>query len=226
VGSVTRYAPEPDIVDLITGTAQHPIFARAFDRISPLMEREVASFRDELLAGLSGRVVEIGAGNGANFAHYPPTVDDVIAIEPEPFLRAKATERAAGASVPVRLYDAVAEELPLEEASVDAAVTSTVLCTVPDLGSATRELRRVLKPGGELRFLEHVRATNPRKARVQRSLDRPRLWPRLGGGCHCGRDTVAAIETAGLWIEQIRSFDLGPAWLHTNPHVLGIARAP
>ena len=101
---MTRCAPEPDIVDLITGTAQHPIFARAFDRISPLMEREVASFRDELLAGLSGRVVEIGVGNGANFAHYPPTVHDVIAVEPEPFLRAKATERAAGASVPCGAY--------------------------------------------------------------------------------------------------------------------------
>jgi SAM-dependent methyltransferase len=210
----------------MSGQVGHPIFARAFDRISPLMEREVGPFRDELLAGLSGRVVEVGAGNGANFAHYPPTVHEVIAVEPEPYLRARAAERAVGASVPVRLYDGVADDLPLEEKSVDAAVTSLVLCTVPELGRATLELRRVLKPGGQLRFLEHVRAANPRKARLQRSLDRPRLWPRLAGGCHCGRDTVAALETAGLRIEQIRSFDLGPVWLHTNPHVLGLARAP
>jgi len=190
------------------------------------MEREVGPFRDELLAGLSGRVVEIGAGNGAKFAHYPPTVHEVIAVEPEPYLRARADESVGGASVPVRLYDAVADDLPLEDKSVDAAVTSLVLCTVPDLGRATLELRRVLKRGDQLRFLEHVRAANPRKARLQRSLDRPRLWPRLGGGCHCARYTVAALEAAGLQIEQIRSFDLGPGWLHTNPHVLGLARAP
>jgi SAM-dependent methyltransferase len=103
---------------------------------------------------------------------------------------------------------------------------SIVLCSVADPGRAAAELRRVLKPGGELRFLEHIRAATPRKARLQRSLDRPRLWPRLAGGCHCGRDTLAALEAVGLRIEQISSFDLGPSWLHTNPHVLGRARAP
>jgi ubiquinone/menaquinone biosynthesis C-methylase UbiE len=103
---------------------------------------------------------------------------------------------------------------------------SLVLCAVPDPGRAAAELRRVLRPGGEVRFLEHVRAANPRKARLQRSLDRSGLWPRLAGGCHCGRDTVVTLQAAGLRIEQIRSFDLGPSWLHTNPYVLGLARAP
>jgi ubiquinone/menaquinone biosynthesis C-methylase UbiE len=190
------------------------------------MEREVGPYRDEMLAGLSGRVVDVGAGNGANFTHYPQAVDEVIAVEPEAYLRARATETAAAATVPVQVRDGLADDLPLEDASVDAAVVSSVLCTVPDPGRAVAELRRVLKPGGEVRFIEHVRAAEARKARVQRALDRSRLWPLLAGGCHCGRDTVATLEAAGLQIEQIRSFDLGPSWLHTNPHVLGRARAP
>jgi ubiquinone/menaquinone biosynthesis C-methylase UbiE len=179
-----------------------------------------------LLAGLTGRVVEIGAGNGANFDHYPPTVTSVIAVEPEPYLRRRAIERAASAPVPTRVIDGVAEALPLDDQSTDAAVATIVLCSVDNPRRATVELRRVLKPGGELRFLEHIRAPNPQKARIQQSLDRPRLWPRLGGGCHCGRDTLAALESAGLGVEEIRRFDLGPPWLHTNPYVLGRARAP
>jgi ubiquinone/menaquinone biosynthesis C-methylase UbiE len=210
----------------MSGTVRHPIFARAFDRISPLMEREVGPRRDELLADLSGRVVEIGAGNGANFAHYPPTVDEVIAVEPEAYLRERATERASSATVPVDVRDGLADDLPLEDSSVDAAVISLVLCSVPDPGHAATELGRVLKPGGEVRFFEHVRSPNPRKARFQRSLDRPRLWPHLAGGCHCARDAVATLEAAGLRIEQIRSFAVGPSWMHTNPHLLGRARAP
>ena len=203
----------------------HPIFARAFHCISPLMEREHSPHRDELLAALSGRVLEIGVGNGANFAHYPATVEEAVALEPEPYLRERAARAAATAPVPVQLRDAVAEHLPLDDDSVDAAVASIVFCTVADPGLAIAEIRRVLRPGGELRFFEHVRSDDPRKARVQRSLDRPRLWPRLAAGCHCSRDTVAALEAAGLRIERIRRFDVGPSWLHTNPHVLGRARA-
>jgi ubiquinone/menaquinone biosynthesis C-methylase UbiE len=99
-----------------------------------------------------------------------------------------------------------------------------VLCSVADSGRAIEEIRRVLKPDGQVRFLEHVRSGDPRKARLQRTLDRSQLWPRLAGGCHCGRDTVAALESAGLRIEQLRSFDVGQSWMHTNPHVLGHAR--
>jgi SAM-dependent methyltransferase len=205
----------------MTGSLRHPIFARAFDRVSPLMEREIGARRDELLAGLSGQVVEIGAGNGANFAHYPSTVREVVAIEPEPYLRERATHVARTAPVHGRVRGGIAERLPLEE---DAAVVSLVLCSIADPQNALAEIRRVLKPAGELRFLEHVRSRDPRKARVQRSLDRSRLWPRLAGGCHCGRDTIAALAAAGLRVEQIRSFDLGPSWMHTNPHVLGRAR--
>ena len=204
---------------------RHPLFARLFDRLSPLMEREAGEHRDELLAGLTGRVVEIGAGNGVNFGHYPPTVEEVVALEPERYLRAKAHEAAGAVALQVIVRDGVADPLPLDTDEFDAAVASLVLCSVPDAGPALAELRRVLRPGGELRFLEHVRSDSPRKARIQERLDSSGVWPRLGGGCHCSRDTVAAIEAAGFGVERVRSFDMGPGWLHTNPHVLGLARA-
>ncbi len=204
----------------------HPIFARVFDRLSRAMEREAGERRDELLGGLSGRVVEIGAGNGINFCHYPETVEEVVALEPEPYLRAKAERAARGAPVRVTVHGGVAGSLALEGASFDAAVASLVLCTVPDPAGALAELRRVLRPGGEVRFIEHVRSDRPRKARLQERLDRSGIWPRLGGGCHCARDTIAAIEAAGFEVARVLRFDLGPAWTVTNPHVLGVARAP
>lgn len=207
-------------------SVHHPIFARVYERLSRFMERDIGERRSELLAGLAGRVVEVGAGNGMNFAHYPPSVEEVVALEPEPYLRDKAEQAARSASVRVTVGDALAYPLPLEDASVDAAVASLVLCTVPEQASALAELRRVLKPGGELRFMEHVRARHPRKAAVQSRLDRSGIWPRVAGGCHCSRDTVGAIETAGFAIERVDRFNLGPRWGLTNPHVLGVARAP
>jgi ubiquinone/menaquinone biosynthesis C-methylase UbiE len=126
----------------------------------------------------------------------------------------------------VNVGDATAYPLPLEAASVDAAVASLVLCTVPDAAAALSELRRVLKPGGELRFMEHVRSADPGKGRLQERLDRWGVWPRIGGGCHCARDTVGAIEAAGFTVERVRSLDFGPSWFVTNPHVLGVALAP
>jgi ubiquinone/menaquinone biosynthesis C-methylase UbiE len=205
---------------------RHPVFARVFDRLSRLIEREVGEHRQELLAGLSGRVLEIGAGNGMNFQHYPTSVEEVVALEPEAYLRDKAEGAARAAPVRVSVGDGVAHPLPLDDGSFDAAVASLVLCTVPAPGSALSELRRVLKPGGDLRFLEHVRSDRPRRARIQERLDRSGIWPRVGGGCHCGRDTVAAIEAAGFRVDRLRSLDFGPSWVITNPHVLGVAQKP
>ncbi len=190
------------------------------------MEREAGPHRDELLAGLAGRIVEVGAGNGINFAHYPDTVEEVIALEPEAYMRNKAQAAARNAPVPVHVRAGVAAALPLEDGSVDGAVASLVLCTVPDLPAALAELRRVLNPGGELRFMEHVRAEQPRKARLQQLLDRSGIWPRLGGGCHCGRDTLTAIQSSGFQLNKVRHYALGPSWIVTNPHALGSARAP
>jgi SAM-dependent methyltransferase len=202
---------------------RHPIFARFFDRFSQGMEQEVGPYRDEMLAGLSGRVLEIGAGNGMNFARYPATVDEVVALEPEPYLREKAEAAARSAPVRVTVRDGVAHPLPLEDDSFDVAVASLVLCSVPEPDDAIAELRRVLRPGGELRFLEHVRSSRPRKARVQQVLDGAGVWPWLIGGCHTARDTLAALEHAGFTLERVRRVDVGAAANPANPHVVGVA---
>lgn len=183
---------------------RHPLFARLYARVLVRNEPEqVAAARRELLAGLRGRVLELGAGTGANFPLYPAGVEEVVAVEPEPYLRREAAAAAARAPVPITVVDGVADALPAADATVDAAVACLVLCSVPDQASALAQLRRVLRPGGELRFLEHVRAEGPRMAALQRAVDRL-FWPRAFGGCHTARDTVAAIERAGFEIAARR----------------------
>ena len=203
----------------------HPLFARAFDRnaykLEELGQRE---HRQQLLAGLSRRVIEIGAGNGLNFPHYPETVSEVVAVEPEPYLRERAAEAAARAAVKIQVVDGTADALPGEDASFDAAIVSLVLCSVADQARALDELRRVLKPGGELRFYEHVRAENRTAARGQRIIDI--VWPHIGGGCHTSRDTLGAITSAGFQIESCERFLFKPfpLTLPTAPHIQGVAR--
>jgi SAM-dependent methyltransferase len=202
---------------------RHPIFARVYVRSSPSAERNgQADLRAEMLAGVSGRVIEVGAGNGLNFAHYPASVTEVVAVEPEPYLRHRAAEAAEDAPVPVTVLDGVADALPSPDGAFDVAVASLVLCSVPDQAVALAELRRVLRPGGELRFYEHVLATG-RLGTVQRRLDGWGVWPRLTGGCHGARDTAAAIVRAGFSIERCRRFPfaVGPVAV---PHILGTAR--
>jgi ubiquinone/menaquinone biosynthesis C-methylase UbiE len=199
----------------------HPVFARVFSRLIRWAEPALAEHRQELVAGLAGRVVEIGAGTGASFRHYPAEVDEVVAVEPEPYLRGLAASAAREAPVRVRVVDGAAERLPFENGAFDAAVVSLVLCSVPDQARALAEIRRVIRPGGELRFWEHVAAPRGSVRRaVQVTVDV--VWPLLGGGCHASRETVAAIEAAGFDLERCDRFDLqrGP----TKPHVLGRAR--
>jgi ubiquinone/menaquinone biosynthesis C-methylase UbiE len=204
----------------------HPLFARFYANVLARNEpAELRAFRNELLAGLSGRVVEVGAGSGANFPHYPPEVTEVVAVEPESYLREQAQAAAAAAPVPVTVLDGIADALPLEDGSCDAAVACLVLCTVPDQARALAELRRVLKPGGELRFLEHVRGESARMARAQRLVDAT-FWPRAFGGCHTARDTVAAIERAGFALERHRDLHPRslPSFLPIAPQAIGVAR--
>lgn len=204
----------------------HPFFARWYAWMSPRMERAgYSASRDRLLAGLTGEVVEVGAGNGMNFAHYPPEVTRVLAVEPEPRLRVLAEHEAPRARVPVEVIDGIADRLPAADDTFDAAVASLVLCTVPDVAAALAEVHRVLRPGGRLHFLEHVRAETPGFARLQRVLDAT-VWPRLGGGCHAHRDTRAAIEAAGFTIDRIEDLRLPEGAISaTSPHILGTATA-
>jgi ubiquinone/menaquinone biosynthesis C-methylase UbiE len=181
--------------------------------------------RRRLLAGVSGRVVELGAGNGLNFTHYPGTVTEVVAIEPEPTLRAAAEVAAQRAGVPVTVRAGTADRLPLEDGEADAAVASLVLCSVPDQASALAELRRVLRAGGELRFYEHVVARCQPMRTVLRLADRSGLWPAMAGGCHPARDTGAAIEDAGFAIERCERFGFKAGSVQPSvPHILGVAR--
>jgi ubiquinone/menaquinone biosynthesis C-methylase UbiE len=183
-----------------------------------------AEHRRKLLSGLRGRVVEVSAGSGADFQYYPTSVTEVIAIEPESYLRERAKHAASHAPVPTSVVPGGADRLPGETESFDAGVVALVLCTVPDQQSALAELYRVIRPGGELRFYEHVLAHSKWEARFQRLSDAT-FWPRLAGGCHLARDTTAAIERAGFQIQTFERFRYSPApFLPTDPHILGIAR--
>ena len=203
----------------------HPVFARLWSVMSRHEPAEIRRHRDELLAGLSGRVIEVGAGTGSNFAHYPAAVEEVVAVEPEPYLRERARAEAARADVRIEVLDGVAESLPVEDSSFDAAVACLVLCTVPDQARALAELRRVLRTGGELRFYEHVRSDRQALALSQRVVDRV-FWPRVFGGCHTARDTPAAISAAGFEVEHQRRMWVNPVPIAfpVASHAIGRAR--
>ncbi len=209
----------------MTDTQSHPIFARVYPRIARAAEQGgAAEHRRALLDGLEGRVIEVGSGHGLNFPYYPGGVTQVLAVEPEPHMREMAQRAAASAPVPVEVAAGAAEALPAKDGEFDAAVVSLVLCSVPDQHAALREIARVLRPGGELRFYEHVVSNQPSMARIQRLLDAT-FYPHLAGGCHCARDTGAAIRDAGFEVEREERIPFKPSRLVPPiPHILGAAR--
>jgi len=203
-----------------------PLFARIQARAAAIEERRGgAERRRQLLSGLAGRVLEVGAGSGVSFAHYPESVTELIAVEPEPDLRAHAEQAAVSAAIPVRVVDGLAEHLPVADGSVDAVVAAGVLCSVRDPGAVLAEVKRALRPGGELRFYEHVVARNRRLAGLQRLLDAT-VWPRLFGDCHTARDAEETLQAAGFTIEARERFSFRPTLLATPvaPRILGRAR--
>jgi SAM-dependent methyltransferase len=205
---------------------QHPVFARLWPFLSKRLDHGGgAEHRRDLVAPLSGDVFELGCGDGRLFAYYPDTVASLTAVEPEPHLRELAVNAAQRSPVPTEVLagSAGADPLPLADAAVDAAVCSLVLCSVPDQAAALNELKRVIKPGGMLRFYEHVIAEQPVGASTQRALDRTHIWPKLAAGCHMSRDTMAAITAAGFEIEESDRFTFPRLGM---PHVLGTARRP
>ena len=176
--------------------------------------------RAALLAHATGTVVEIGAGAGANLRHYQD-VDEVVLTEPSPHMRARI--RLEQAKVPVTVVDAPAEALPLDRASADSAVSVCVLCTVRDMDATLAELSRVLRPGGRLLFLEHVRASGLAE-RTQRLLDP--VWSRAAAGCHLTRRSHEAIGRAGFAIERLERFRPPVPGGGLMPMVIGVAVRP
>jgi SAM-dependent methyltransferase len=186
----------------------HPIFARIYARRSGAEAHLQADNRRELLAGLSGRVLEIGCGNGLNFPHYPDGVTEVVGVEPEPYLRHRARLAARGVTPRVTVVEGRAESVARSvTASFDAAVFSLVLCSVADPAAVLDEVKGVLVPGAAVRFYEHVLSDDPALARYQR-MGAP-LWSRMAGGCRPDRDTLSVISGA-FAVDQSRSFDFCP----------------
>jgi ubiquinone/menaquinone biosynthesis C-methylase UbiE len=178
----------------------------------------LARYREKAAGEATGRVIEIGAGTGRNFSFYR-AIDRLTATEPDPYMRRRAVKRSSGLSFPLLILPDSAEALSLPDQSADTVVATLVFCTVSDQAAALREIRRVLTPGGTFRFVEHVRAEEPRLARLQ-DLVTP-VHRRIGAGCHPNRDTVALIESEGFRVVELERFPLGPLWV--RPHVFGVA---
>ncbi|WP_283137427.1 class I SAM-dependent methyltransferase [Rhizohabitans arisaemae] len=169
--------------------------------------------RARLVDGLAGRILELGSADGVKLTRYPATVTEIVAVEPDSTLARLAASVAPAATVVLGGFD----RLPFPSGGFDAVVCSLVLCTAPRPDLTMREIARVLRPGGSLRLYEHVRSANPVTAFAE-DLATP-LWWRVSGGCHPNRDTIAAVESAGLVVESLERFR------HSHvTHVLGVAR--
>lgn len=199
------------------------MFSAFYDRaFAATEEAGLREMRRELLAGARGRVLELGAGTGLNLEHYPMDIESLTLVEPDPHMSRQLRPRVAASGREAQVHEAPAEALPFPEDSFDAVVVTLVLCTVPDPAAALAEIKRVLKPQGELLFLEHVRSEDAGLATWQDRLERP--WRFLGDGCHCNRDTVAAISAAGFEVGQVERGELPKAPALVRPLVTGSAR--
>jgi len=200
----------------------NPFFARLWIAMSGHEPEALRRLRVANLAGLTGRVLEVGAGTGTNFAHYPAGVTEVVALEPEHRLVEVARRAALTAPVPVTVSTAAIEDFE-DDQSFDAVVCSLVLCSVDDPDSVVRQLYSVLKPGGELRYLEHVAGVGARGA-LQKVADAT-VWPRLLGNCHTHRNTEASIAGAGFSMGSPRREQTFPAWVPSPVAEFAIGRA-
>lgn len=203
---------------------RHRMIAAIYDRVCAAQERAfLASLRAEVVGQASGVVVEVGAGTGLNFAHYRPArVRHVEAVEPDPFMRRRAEPRARQAGVPISLLEGAGERLPFSAGYAESVVMTLVLCSVDDPGQVALELRRMLKPGGSLLFIEHVRSEEPWRARLQDWITP--LWSRMAANCHVNRSSLIALRQVGFEVEETNRVPRGGPW--GNPIVAGRARAP
>ncbi|WP_019806248.1 class I SAM-dependent methyltransferase [Saccharomonospora halophila] len=199
----------------------HRIFAAMYDRMAAPVEKNLLGPRREgMLSGVTGRVLDVGAGTGVNL-DYLRNAEQVVLTEPDPAMRAKLERKLGRAHAPVvQVSDAAAEELPFDDDSFDAVVCTLVLCTVADPARALAEARRVLRPEGTLYVLEHVRGEGA-QARWQDRVTP--LWKRLGAGCHPNRDTRTAVEHAGFTFTELENLRAGPRWIPASPLLQGTA---
>lgn len=209
------------LYDATWGRAFAAMYDRTFEAAEEAGLREM---RRDLLAAANGRVLELGAGTGLNLDLYPPGVEELVLLEPDPHMAKRLRATAAASSRSVSVGEAPAERLPFEDSSFDTVVSTLVFCTVPDPGEAVAEVARVLKPGGRLLFLEHVRAEDPKLAGWQDRLEKP--WRFVGDGCHCNRDTVATIEASPLRLEGVEHAEFPKAPPIVKPLVHGSAMFP
>jgi ubiquinone/menaquinone biosynthesis C-methylase UbiE len=208
------------IYDATWGRMFSALYDRAFEASEEAGLREM---RGELLKRARGRVLELGAGTGLNLELYPREgLDSLTVTEPDPHMFKQLRQRAAEVCAGAELVQAGAEDLPLGDDSFDTVVVTLVLCTVPDQPAALREIARVLAPGGQLLFLEHVRADHPDLAKWQDRLEAP--WRFLGDGCHCNRDTVSAISAAGFQLGNVERDEFPKAPPIVRPLARGVAR--
>lgn len=200
------------------------IFAATYDRCMAKSERQgLREVRRRLIADAGGRVVEIGAGTGMNLEHYPPAVTALTVTEPEPAMVRRLERHVADRAPFASVLCAPAEDLPFEDGSFDVAVSTLVLCGVEDQQRALRQLARVLRPGGRLLFLEHVRSEDPRSARLQ---DRLNWLNRAVVGCECNRATFPAIQAAGFVTSRVEHGEMPAAPPFVRPLVFGSVTTP
>jgi ubiquinone/menaquinone biosynthesis C-methylase UbiE len=200
-------------------------FAALYDRgLKATEEAGLRETRREVLAGASGRTVDIGGGTGVNLGLFGPQVSELVLVEPDPHMLKKLRVKLSESGVDATALQAPAESLPLADSSVDTAVFTLVLCRVPDPAAALAEAARVLRPGGRLLFVEHVRSQDPGLARWQDRLEKP--WRFLGDGCHCNRDTLATIEASPFEVERVERGALPKSPPLVRPLVSGMAILP
>ena len=200
------------------------LFAAMYDRgLKATEEAGLGEMRRQLLAGAAGRVLELGAGTGVNIDLYPAAVTDLVLVEPDPHMAKRLRARLEASPQQATVLEAPAERLPLADDSCDLAVATLVLCTVPNPAAALAELRRVLVPGGRLLLIEHVRAEDPARARWQDRLEKP--WQFLADGCHCNRDTAAALAAAGFGAIELERDELPKTPPIIKPLIRGSATA-
>jgi SAM-dependent methyltransferase len=216
--------PSPDVLTVRGMSLRGTLFALVYDRQMAKLERALlGDLRRRLLADVGGDVVEIGAGTGANLRYYGPNVTSLAVTEPEAPMCKRLERRAREVAPAAKVFRAPAEDLPFENGSFDSAVSTLVLCGVGDQARTLRQLRRVLRPGGRLYFMEHVRSDDPELARHQ---DRMNWLNRLVVRCECNRPTLAAIEEAGFTVAKVEHLVFAGAPKFDRPLIVGCASAP